>query len=282
MVPRAFAPRRGARSQDPWVHTCATTGVTIATKVALTGPASTLFADARLAPAGPRRVARRAAGAHRGRARAAARSSSCATGTARQRIVDLDGLGSRVSVGRAPSNEISLPWDTEVSRLHAELECIGGEWTVSDDGLSRNGTYVNGGRISGRHRLRDGDVLRVGRTAIAFRRPADGGLHADARRLRDAAASPSSAPTQRQVLVALARPYKHDEFASPATNQDDRRRAAPQRRRGEVAPARALPALRDRAPAPEPEALAARRRGAAVGGHLHPRPVAARRRVGPP
>jgi DNA-binding NarL/FixJ family response regulator len=25
--------------------------------------------------------------------------------------------------------------------------------------------------------------------------------------------------TQRQVLVALARPYKHDEFASPATNQ---------------------------------------------------------------
>src|SRR5919197_1494043 len=27
-------------------------------------------------------------------------------------------------------------------------------------------------------------------------------------------------PTQRQVLVALARPYKHDEFAIPATNQE--------------------------------------------------------------
>ena len=27
-------------------------------------------------------------------------------------------------------------------------------------------------------------------------------------------------PTQRQVLVALARPYKHDEFATPATNQE--------------------------------------------------------------
>ena len=27
-------------------------------------------------------------------------------------------------------------------------------------------------------------------------------------------------PTQRQVLVALARPYKHDEFAVPATNQE--------------------------------------------------------------
>ena len=27
-------------------------------------------------------------------------------------------------------------------------------------------------------------------------------------------------PTARSVLVALARPYKHDEFATPATNQE--------------------------------------------------------------
>jgi DNA-binding NarL/FixJ family response regulator len=27
-------------------------------------------------------------------------------------------------------------------------------------------------------------------------------------------------PMQRQVLVALARPYKHGEYATPATNQD--------------------------------------------------------------
>ena len=72
-----------------------------------------------------------------------------------QRILELDGRGERLSVGRGLSNQLSLPWDTEVSRLHAELECIAGEWTVSDDGLSRNGTYVNGQRVSGRHRLRD-------------------------------------------------------------------------------------------------------------------------------
>ena len=135
-----------------------------------------------------------------------------------QRIVDLDALGSRASVGRAISNEIALPWDTEVSRLHAELECIGGEWTVSDDGLSRNGTYVNGGRISGRQRLRDGDVLRVGRTSIAYRRPAA----EDSMPTHVASAMPAVAElsaTQREVLVALARPYKHDEFASPSTNQ---------------------------------------------------------------
>src|SRR5919198_533376 len=89
-----------------------------------------------------------------------------------QRILDLDGHGERLSVGRGLTNGLSLPHDTEVSRLHAELECIAGEWTVSDDGLSRNGTYVNGQRISGRHRLRDGDVIRVGRTSIAYKRPA--------------------------------------------------------------------------------------------------------------
>jgi DNA-binding MarR family transcriptional regulator len=136
-----------------------------------------------------------------------------------QQIVDLDRHGDRLSVGRGLTNEVSLGWDTEVSRLHAELECIGGEWTVSDDGLSRNGTYVNGQRISGRHRLRDGDLIRVGQTSIAYRRPAT----EDSQPTQIAGERLTLGdlpPTQRQVLVALARPYKHNEFAIPATNQD--------------------------------------------------------------
>jgi DNA-binding MarR family transcriptional regulator len=136
-----------------------------------------------------------------------------------QRILDLDRQGERISVGRGLTNELSLPWDTEVSRLHAELECIAGEWTVSDDGLSRNGTYVNGQRVSGRHRLRDGDVIRVGQTSIAYKRPAS----EDSQPTQIAGERLTLGdlpPTQRQVLVALARPYKHDEFAVPATNQD--------------------------------------------------------------
>ncbi|MEA2287576.1 MAG: hypothetical protein QOJ21_3619 [Solirubrobacteraceae bacterium] len=135
-----------------------------------------------------------------------------------QRILDLEARGERLSVGRGVSNEVSLPWDTEVSRLHAELECIAQEWTVSDDGLSRNGTYVNGHRISGRHRLRDGDVIRVGQTSIAYRRPES----EDSQPTQIAGERITIGdipPTQRQVLVALARPYKHDEFATPATNQ---------------------------------------------------------------
>ena len=136
-----------------------------------------------------------------------------------QRILDLDGHGERLSVGRGLTNGLSLPHDTEVSRLHAELECIAGEWTVSDDGLSRNGTYVNGQRVSGRHRLRDGDVIRVGQTSIAYKRPAA----EDSQPTQIAGERLTLGdlpPTQRQVLVALARPYKHDEFAVPATNQE--------------------------------------------------------------
>lgn len=135
-----------------------------------------------------------------------------------QRIVELAGRD-RISVGRGTSNEVALPWDTEVSRLHAELECIADEWTVSDDGLSRNGTYVNGTRISGRQRLRDGDIVRVGRTLIAYRRPeAEDSSGPTAVAGRGVSLDDLPA-TQRQVLLALARPYKHNEFATPATNQ---------------------------------------------------------------
>jgi hypothetical protein len=139
-------------------------------------------------------------------------------GDGSQRLLDLAGM-ERLSVGRGAGNELSLPWDTEVSRLHAELEAIAGEWTVSDDGLSRNGTFVNGNRISGRTRLRDGDLLRVGQTSIAYRRPeAEDSMPTRVAGAR--LALTDLPPTQRQVLVALARPYKHNEFAVPATNQD--------------------------------------------------------------
>jgi pSer/pThr/pTyr-binding forkhead associated (FHA) protein len=136
-----------------------------------------------------------------------------------QRSVGLDPDDGRLSIGRAPQNDIDLQWDTEVSRLHAELECTAGEWTVSDDGLSRNGTYLNGTRISGRQRLRDGDVIRVGKTLLAYRRPEAEDSRPTQVAGRQVALTDLPA-TQRQVLVALARPYKHDEFAVPATNQD--------------------------------------------------------------
>ena len=81
----------------------------------------------------------------------------------RQVIVDLVPSGERITIGRRPSNDVVLDWDSEISRVHAALERIGDDWTVVDDGLSRNGSYLNGERVTSRRRLRDGDVLTVGR-----------------------------------------------------------------------------------------------------------------------
>ena len=124
----------------------------------------------------------------------------------------------RVTIGRGPSNDIPLAWDTEVSRVHAELERLGGEWTLVDDGLSRNGTWVNGERIAGRQRLRDGDVIQVGQTLLAYRVPDP----EDSRPTVAAGGRPTVpvlTSAQRRVLEALCRPYSESEFAVPASNQ---------------------------------------------------------------
>src|SRR5215218_7758389 len=86
-----------------------------------------------------------------------------------QVIVDLHPGGERITLGRRPSNDVVLDWDSEISRVHAALECIGEDWTVVDDGLSHNGTYLNGSRVTSRQRLRDGDVITAGGVALAYR-----------------------------------------------------------------------------------------------------------------
>lgn len=140
-------------------------------------------------------------------------------GEGEQVILELgDGVG-HLTVGRATDAGVSLAFDKEVSRLHAELEKIAADWTVSDDGLSRNGSYLNGERAVGRKRLRDGDVLRFGNSQVTFRSP--GGLTVDETHV---AAERSEATrlsdTQKKVLISLCRPYKEGSaYATPATNQ---------------------------------------------------------------
>jgi class 3 adenylate cyclase len=73
-----------------------------------------------------------------------------------------------VTVGRSSEVEVSLPWDLSVSLVHAEVVRLGSHWLISDDGVSRNGTFVNGERVSGRRRLRHGDIVRLGRTELTF------------------------------------------------------------------------------------------------------------------
>ena len=125
--------------------------------------------------------------------------------------------GRRFSLGRRRENDLCLWWDEEVSRVHAELDRVGGEWTVADDGLSINGTYVNGSRIGSRRRLRDGDMLRLGGSLVMFRLPGQQSAEATTP-AGDTPTKDSLSQMQQKVLVALCRPYRHKEFASPATN----------------------------------------------------------------
>jgi hypothetical protein len=126
--------------------------------------------------------------------------------------------GEGSTLGRRAEADVSIPWDTEVSGLHAELHHLGGESTIVDDGLSTNGTYVNGQRISGRQRLRDEDRIRIGRTVLVYRA-------ARATGVGETVAAGSQqiyqlTDGQRRVLIALCRPYRDSNFATPATNQE--------------------------------------------------------------
>ncbi len=125
----------------------------------------------------------------------------------------------RVTVGRSAPTDICLDWDTEVSRLHAELERFGSDWTIADDGLSRNGTHVNGEKVVGRRRLQDHDVIRFGRTTAVFRRPGVADL-TETEVATDVLDRASLSDAQRRVLLALCRPFKDSQgYVTPATNQ---------------------------------------------------------------
>jgi pSer/pThr/pTyr-binding forkhead associated (FHA) protein len=124
-----------------------------------------------------------------------------------QRIVPLADDRATAIVGRSPESDVPIEWDDRVSRTHAQLTRVGRRWHVEDDGLSRNGTFVNEQRVHGRRGLRDGDVVRVGHTAILFRTPQSGGGASmpTAPESRLAEPPPVSAG-QRRVLEALCRP----------------------------------------------------------------------------
>lgn len=135
-----------------------------------------------------------------------------------QRIIVLEDPERPLTIGRSEQTDVAFAWDAQVSRLHAQLECAAGEWLVVDDGLSSNGTFVNGQRIAGRRRLVDGDLIRVGATVLLFRGPARG--PAPTVRAGTAVTAEQLTDTQRKVLVSLCRPYGGAaHLASPASNQ---------------------------------------------------------------
>jgi DNA-binding CsgD family transcriptional regulator len=139
-------------------------------------------------------------------------------GEGAQQLLRLPPGDGELTIGRNETADVSLEWDDEVSRLHAKLDCLAGEYVLVDDGLSRNGSYANGDRVHGRRRLSDGDLLRFGRTVVLFRHP-----HSTlgvTRVTPEMLTAASLSAQQRKVLIALCRPFKDGRsFATAATNQ---------------------------------------------------------------
>lgn len=128
--------------------------------------------------------------------------------------------GERVTIGKSSTNLVSLQHDSTVSRLHAVLENLGSAWSLRDVG-SRNGTFVNGEKISNERVLRPGDEVRVGNSRLVFW---DSGRTGDTA-LADATVSaepvlvpPRLTPRELDVVIALCRPLvSGDPFPEPAS-----------------------------------------------------------------
>ncbi|WP_256668345.1 FHA domain-containing protein [Nocardia cyriacigeorgica] len=124
---------------------------------------------------------------------------------------------SGVTIGRSETADISVPADSTVSRLHAIIEWVCDCWVIVDNGLSKNGTFVNGERVCGCRRLNTGDIIRMGQSVFVLR---------DEEPERETTAGLVGAPTansltgaQYLVLEALCRPRNAQHpLAFPASN----------------------------------------------------------------
>ena len=129
---------------------------------------------------------------------------------ARERVFPL--VRQEVELGRAPGGQGLSFDDPLASRHHATLrrDTEGEDYVLLDE-ESRNGTYVNGERVS-RRTLRAGDILRLGDTvlrlapleleAASWRTPPDCLLRGRSRGLRDVLHElRRAAPTDISVLI---------------------------------------------------------------------------------
>lgn len=75
--------------------------------------------------------------------------------------------GTRYGLGRCSTAELCYPDDAGLSRNHLAFEWNGMAWMVVDLG-SKNGTYVNGVRLTAPHVLAPGDKITAGHLSIDF------------------------------------------------------------------------------------------------------------------
>jgi hypothetical protein len=138
----------------------------------------------------------------------------------RQQLYELAVAAPRVTIGRRPSCDIALPWDDLVSRVHAELVRMGDDWVLCDDGLSHNGTYVNGERVRSRRRLTAGDVVQVGASTLAVGEPERPPSAAPTRTAKPGGEVRHVTAAQLRLLEVLCRPLLEGAGTTPASNRE--------------------------------------------------------------
>ncbi len=110
------------------------------------------------------------------------------------------------TVGRHEENDVVIPSDI-VSRQHAMFQVAeDGTFYLIDMG-SRNGSYVNGGRVSVPVALQDGDSISLGDTTISFHRDATGTIRPVSRKLGGDTTVAYFASSKTTVLVTDVRGF---------------------------------------------------------------------------
>ena len=79
-------------------------------------------------------------------------------------------IGQELTIGRSAQAEVRVMDDVRVSRRHARLHARGGRTFLADLG-SRNGTLLNGERLSGEVELQQGDRIQIGDALFVFDPP---------------------------------------------------------------------------------------------------------------
>lgn len=160
-------------------------------------------------------------------------------GTERDTTIHLD--RANILIGRDKSCDLRLR-DTYVSRHHCWVEQQEGRWCVRDLG-SRNGTWVNGARVTGPATLDAGTVIKVGRTFVRVQDESRSATdtppwpmfdldhaHKTARLDGQLVLPPLTEPQWRALLLLWERRgevVSHEELAShiwPEIERDDARR----------------------------------------------------------
>jgi hypothetical protein len=121
------------------------------------------------------------------------------------------------TIGRGNSVDVRLDHPS-VSKLHAEIVRRGPYAYVSDLGLSRNGTRVNG-RVVAQRLLENGDVLTFGTQRCRVGGLPSEGPMEEVELLKSA--TPELTRREADVVAALCKPaLSTDAFVAPATARD--------------------------------------------------------------